>query len=478
MNPLEELQQMLVVAKKGGHVSPHPVRVHPDDLEGLDPRLHDYQRVAVAHLRSNPRAGLFLDMGLGKTASSLQALTPKHLPALVIAPKRVTEEVWPREVPKWRPDLSIALAAGSRDKRLAALASGADIVAIGRDNIRDVEIGQFRTIIIDELSSFKNQGTNRFKIGKALCANAAYVWGLTGTPAPNGYMDLWAPMYLLDQGKRLETTITKYRTRYFTPGKIIQPQGVVARWDLVPGSKERIERAISDICLAQQAIDHLRDVSHRPLFNDVTITLPPKAARAYETMAKTLVAQIEEDRRSAPNAAAMSSKLSQIAAGFLYPDREMGEVVEGQELIEFHDLKTEAVNEVVEETGSPVLVFYRFIQEKQRLLKALPQARTIDQRNVVHEWNQGRVPVLLAHPASAGHGLNLQDGGHTIVWSTPTWSPEEYAQGNARLARQGQKHQVIIHHIIGAPVDTAAVARVQGKISEEQALMVALKGDR
>lgn len=456
---LDGLQAMLDAAR-----TPQPGQISG---RALDPRLHEYQRLAVAHLHTHPRAGLFLEMGLGKTAVTLQALTAQHLPVLVIAPKRVAEKVWPVEVPKWRSDLTVQVAAGGPSKRAAALASGADIVVIGRDNIKDVKPGQFRTVVIDELSGFKSRGSLRWKTARKICERASFVWGLTGTPSPNGLMDLWAQVFLLDQGEALGRTLTAFRKRFFSIGRQL-PSGVVIEWNLRAGAPERIEALLADTCISMRAMDHL-DLP--PVtYNPVTVPMTPAAAKIYDRMTASMVAQIGDNTHTAANAAVLTGKQSQITAGFLYGE-------EGEATTEIHTEKVSAALEVVEGTGSPVLVFYRFLWEKKALLDALPGARLVDERGALDAWNRGEVPVLLAHPASAGHGLNLQAGGHTILWATMPWSLEEYAQSNARLARQGQTHPVVVHQLITpGTVDEAILARLEERVSVQEALMMALRG--
>lgn len=454
-DPLEALQAELDVAIYG---------------RALDPRLHDYQRQAVDHLTANPRAGLLLEMGLGKTASSLQALTPDHLPALVIAPKRVAEHVWPTEVPKWRPDLTIAVAAGSPAKRAKALASGADVVSIGRENVKDVKPRQFKTIIIDELSGYKNRGSARWKMTRKLTDKAEYVWGLTGTPSPNGLMDLWAQLFLLDKGQSLGKTLTGFRSRYFTPAARIA-NGIVTKWEPHPETKEKIEELIAPICLSMRAVDHL-DLP--PVtFNPVTIPLPPAAQKIYDRMAATLVAEIGPNTYTAANAAILTNRLAQITAGFLYADPDEP----GDETSTLHTEKVSAALEIIEGTGSPVLISYRFLWEKEALLEGIPGARLVDEPGVIDEWNEGKVPVMLAHPASAGHGLNLQHGGHTIIWaSMPNWDLELWEQFNARLARQGQANPVVVHMLlVPDSVDEAIRARLIDKASLQDSIMIALR---
>lgn len=447
-----------------------------DALLNLDNRLHAYQIQGVEHLWSNRRAGLWFEPGLGKTSTVLQALRPEHLPVLVVAPKRVAQTVWPAETKKWRPDLTTVAAVGTLTQRTKALESGADIVALSCDSLGDLAGGHdFRTVVIDESSKFKAQGTNRWRHGRRVCRGAEYVWELTGTPSPNGYIDLWAQIYLLDRGERLFDGIGKYRARWFKPGLTL-PNGKVARYDLVPGSKEAIEEAISDICLSQRAIDHLDlpPVTH----NEILIPLPPAVAKAYEELRIELATTVDEQDFLAANAAVATNKLSQLTAGFLYPDRDDHD----GETLDIHTAKISALTDLIDESGSPVLVFYRFTWEREAIFQLIPDVQVLDQdaETTVKAWNAGEIPVLLAHPQSAGHGLNLQEGGHTIIYTSGSWNSEEIKQSEARLARQGQKHPVIIHRlsatIEGKPtVDQAMWGTVDKKMTVQDALMQVLK---
>lgn len=445
-----------------------------DALLSLDERLHAYQVQGVEHLWSNPRAGLWFEPGLGKTSTVLQALRPEHLPVLVVAPKRVAQTVWPPETKKWRPDLTTVAAVGTLTQRTKALASGADIIAMSCDSLGDLAGGHdFRTVVIDESSKFKDQSTARWRHGRRVCREADQVWELTGTPSPNGYMDLWAQLYLLDRGERLFDGIGKYRTRWFKPGLVLQ-NGKVARYDLVPGAKEAIEEALSDICLSQRAVDHLDlpPVTH----NEISIPLPPAAAKAYEELREELATTVDEQDFLAANAAVATNKLSQLTAGFLYPDKDDHD----GETLDIHTAKISALTDLIDESGSPVLVFYRFTWELERIRAAVPSIEVLDTNAeaTVKAWNAGEIPVLLAHPQSAGHGLNLQEGGHTIVWTTPTWSSEEFEQANARLARQGQTEPVVIHHLVAdvpRSVDAAALRAVHKKVQVQDALKDVLK---
>lgn len=436
------------------------------------PPLHDYQLHAVAYLRERKRAALFLDMGLGKTASTLSALEPRHLPVLVIAPKRVTEDVWPEEVSIWRPDLSISVASGTPARRRAALDSGSDIVALGRDNLKDLtpeDSARFKTVVLDELSSFKGRGV-RFKLMKRFITQRHFVWGLTGTPSPNGLLDLWPQVFLLDQGARLGANITAYRNRYFIPGRQLST-GVITEWIIRPGAEARIHALLEDLCLSMSTEGR---VKLPPVtVNRYAVPLTPRLMDIYNEMKRNLIANLDViggEIHSAANAAILTSKLQQITAGFMYHDEAD---LRGGTWDTIHTMKVDAVADIVEASlGSPVLVFYRFKAERDALRKRFPQARVATERGVTREWNEGKVEVLLAHPASAGHGLNLQHGGHTVVWTTPTWSLEEDQQANKRVARQGQKHPVVIHYLVSpGTVDTAVLARLRDKTSVQKALL-------
>ena len=326
------------------------------------PPLFPHQETALRFLHAHPRGALFLDMGAGKTRTVLEALTPDHLPALVVAPKRVTELVWPSETERWRPDLSFARAAGTPTARRRALSSGADVVAVSRDNLADAEGGPWRTIVLDEMSSYKNRATQRWKAARRLvrARPVEYVWGLTGTPAPNGLLDLWPQIYLLDGGARLGKTLGQYRERYFRAGRQLAT-GVVTEWLIRPGAAQQIHHLLEDIALSMDAQDlalSLPPVTH----NDIEVPLPADVRRVYRQMKDTLVADMEllgdpAEFVTAANAAVLSAKLSQISAGLLFPDQAS---ITGEPPRILHWEKTRAAAAVVEETGSPVLIFYRF----------------------------------------------------------------------------------------------------------------------
>ena len=464
IDPLDALQLALDVA-----AVPH----HP-----LDERLHQYQRDAVAHLHAHPRAGLFLVPGLGKTAITLSALTEVHLPALVIAPKRVTEETWPEEIAKWRPDLTYSLIRGSAEQRKQRLTEDTDIHLITRDTFGGDLVSRkkpkYKTVIIDELSGFKNRGSQRWKHANRLVKNIPYVWGLTGTPTPNSLLDLWPQVFLLDRGARLERTITAYRTNYFKPGGRL-PNGIITNWTLRPHAEQVIHNAVKDICMSI-------DQSHvkYPVKNDVyhRFDLPTKARKAYDTMNKEFVVEMGDTLASVEHAAAKTNKLSQIAAGFMYHSGLVGaEESDQAEITHHHMTRMEILQSILEDAqGAPALVFYRFDEDRRRLLH-LDGAVDVKAPNSVERWNRGNIPVLIAHPASAGHGLNLQRGGSLMIWYSMDWSSEYYTQGVGRLVRQGQPSPAVaVHHILARDtVDEEILDVVQGRISRQDALLKVLE---
>ena len=443
--------------------------------------LHDYQVVARDYLRDRRRAALFLDMGLGKTAAALSALEQEHLPALVVAPKRVAENVWEVERDKWRDDLTMGVVMGSPAERAAVSAVDHDVLVIGRDNLRDVLSWRsrprpIRTVILDELSGFKNRASVRWKTARRIVEdpNVQQVWGLTGTPTPNGLIDIWAQVFLLDGGERLGKNITTYRSRYFFPGRQLA-SGVITEWIPREGTPAKVESLLDDICLSMSTEGR---IDLPPMtFNKVWVDVPPPAMKVYRRLKDNLIVDLQDvfggEIHSAANAAVLSSKLSQISAGFLYVDDADIRDYRYQEL---HTEKISALREIVEGTGSPVLVFYRFKAELEMLQKAFPEHATIRDPDVIKRWNRGEVPLLLAHPASAGHGLNLQHGGHTIVWTSLPWSLEEWEQANKRLARQGQKNPVVIHMLMGkGTVDSAVAEALQEKARIQDRLLAYLE---
>lgn len=439
-------------------------------------KLHKYQEDAVKFLQEAPGGrGLFLDMGLGKTAITLSALTPEHLPALVIAPKRVAMNVWGEEAKKWRPDLKVIQCTGSPRARRGGLENtNGDIYVISRDVQSDAEgyakMKRFRTLILDELSGYKNKSSKRWKSANRIRKDVVNCWGLTGTPTPNSLLDLWAQVAILDRGVTLGRSLAAFRERWFE-AESIGWKGYVTKWKPLPGAEVNVFDMISHFCMSMKTD---RKIDLPPVFeNDVIVELPANARKAYNRMRKDLVVEASEGViHSAATAAVMTGKLSQISAGFIYPD--VDDYLAGAEITKLHNEKAKAVLEIYEGTGSPLLVFYRFKAELEELKATLPAEvlHTSDEKGVFDAWNRGEIPVLAAHPASIGHGLNLQHGGHTIVWTTLPWSTEEWEQANKRLSRQGQKHPVTIHKVTArGTIDSIIDSRLKGKETAQDALM-------
>ena len=358
---------------------------------------------------------------------------------------------------------------GDVKQRTAALKADADIYVIGRDNVVwMIDNGFFKgfdMVVIDELSSFKNPQAKRFRSLRKVIPAAKRVVGLTGTPSPNGLMDLWAEIYLLDRGERLGRTLGAYRETYFKPGR---RNGYVV-YDYVPlkGSREKIEQKISDICISMTAEDYL-ELPDR-IDNVIPVRLTPEEQATYDKLEKEQLIRLKEDETVvALSAAAVMNKLLQIANGAVY-------TAEGT-VARIHSQKLDALEEIVDTTDGPVLVFYSFRHDLDAIRERFPEARILDTAQDIADWNAGKVRILLAHPASVGYGLNLQDGGHVIVWYGLTWSLELYQQANARLHRQGQRMPVIIHHLVAdGTVDEQVMRALKNKNTSQKALMEALK---
>ena len=396
---------------------------------------------------------------------------------LVIAPKRVAEDTWTREAEKWdHLHLTISPVLGSARERTAALDRQADLYVIGRDNvIWLIELLQkrrngwpFDMIVIDELSSFKNPQAKRFRALRKALPCTRRVVGLTGTPSPNGLMDLWAEIYLLDQGERLGRTISWYREEFFRPG--MRNGYTVYKWEPRKGAQQQIEKRISDICVSMSAADYLQLPERIDNVIPVRLTDPEK--QLYDQMEADQLLQLGEDETVvALNAAAVMSKLLQIANGSVY--------METGEAVRIHERKAEALAEIADTTAEPVLVFYSFRHDLETIRRWIPDAKTLEGPEDIAAWNRGEIRVLLAHPASVGYGLNLQEGGHVIVWYGLTWSLELYQQANARLHRQGQEKPVIVHHLIAeGTVDEQVMKALQEKDASQAALLAALKERR
>lgn len=396
---------------------------------------------------------------------------------LVIAPLRVADDTWAREIEKWDHlrHLRISKVLGSAAVRRKALKAEADIYVINRENVEWLvsEYGSqwpFDTVVIDELSSFKNPQAKRFKALRRVRPMMKRVIGLTGTPAPNSLMDLWAPMYLIDQGERLGKTITGYRDRYFTPGS--RSGHVVYEWKAKQEAEERVYEAISDIAVSMKAEDWL-ELPER-IDRTIQIPLSPKAQEMYKKLEKELLLPFLDADVVANTAAVLSNKLLQMASGAVYDEEK------GVKLI--HEAKLDALEDVIEAAnGKPVMVFYNFKHSLSRIQERFPQARILrkgkDGNEDIRAWNNDEIPLLLLHPKSAGHGLNLQDSScRTVVWFDQIWSLEEDQQANARVHRQGVRHNIVVVRLVAeGTMDEDAVAALERKAAGQDALMEAVK---
>lgn len=444
-------------------------------------KLHDYQEYAVKFIEEHPVSALLLDMGLGKTLTTLTAVNNliydlfEVSRVLVIAPLRVARDTWSAEIEKWDHlrNLRYSVAVGTAEERTAALKATADIYIINRENIEWL-ISQgsfdFDMIVIDELSSFKNHQTKRFKALMKVRPKVKRIVGLTGTPASNGLMDLFAEFRLLDMGDRLGRFIGQYRNTYFKPDK--QNGHIVYSYKPLPDAEEKIYDKISDITVSMKAVDHLE--MPELIVTEYQVSMSEDEKRQYKELKKELVVEIQDKEITAANAASLSNKLSQMANGAIYDD--------SNEVIEIHERKLDALEDIIEAAnGKPVLVAYWFRHDleriKERLTKLKVKFSTMDKPDSIAKWNGGELPVALIHPASAGHGLNLQAGGSCLVWFGLTWSLELYQQTNARLWRQGQKSPtVVIQHIVTkGTVDEKIMKALQEKDKIQEMLMEAVK---
>jgi SNF2 family DNA or RNA helicase len=397
---------------------------------------------------------------------------------LVIAPLRVAEDTWSREADKWDHlrSLRISKVLGSAKTRIQALHADADLYVINRENVvwlvrylkSRKEPWPFDMVVIDELSSFKSSQAQRFKALWKIRPHVKRIVGLTGTPAANSLMDLWAEIGILDAGERLGRFIGRYRETYFRPA-FVSPSGVVYKYTPRPGALEAITERISDITISLKASDYLELPDE--IDSVIGVELPGKAKEAYRKMERDALLELEDRQITALNAAAVVSKLTQISNGLIYDGDGRASRI--------HDAKTDALKELIEQADGPVLVFYEFREDAEHLLRQIDGAVMLAGEAEIMQWNAGRIPVLLAHPASVGYGLNLQDGGHIIVWYGLTWSLEQYQQANARLYRQGQQKPVIIHHILAAgTIDEQVMAALRHKDTSQAALLAALKERR
>ena len=391
---------------------------------------------------------------------------------LVIAPKLVAETVWAEEAAKWdhTRHLRVSKVLGSAQERVAAFRRPADIYVINRENVPWLveRVGAkwpFDMVVVDELSSFKSPKTKRFRALRRVRPMIKRIVGLTGTPAPNGLIDLWSQIYLLDQGERLGKTLTGYRDRFFKPGR--RNGHIVYEWIPKPGAEERIYELLSDLCVSMSAEDWLELPERVDV--EVPVVLDAEAMMKYKQLEKDLLLPLEGDVVTADTAGVLTNKLLQLANGAVY-DTARG-------VHEIHDAKLDALEELIEQAqGKPLLVFYAYQHDLERIKRRFPWAATMDEPGVIERWNRGEVPLLLAHPASAGHGLNLQEGGNHIVWFGLTWSLELYEQANARLHRQGQTERVIVHHLVAkGTVDENVMGALARKEATQDALLEAVK---
>lgn len=438
---------------------------------------HDYQQYAINFIKNNEVAAVLLDMGLGKTSITLSAVNDLIFDSfevskvLVIAPLRVARDTWPAEIKKWDhlKHLRYSVAVGSESERLAALRKEADIYIINRENVdwlvnKSRVSFDFDMVVIDELSSFKSHQSKRFKSLLKVRPFIKRIVGLTGTPSSNGLMDLWAQFRILDMGKRLGRYITHYRNAYFLPDK--RSADRIFTYKPADGAEQMIYDRISDITISMKSADYLK--LPECIINEVPVFMDVKEKRIYETFKEDMVAKIKDEEIDAANAAVLSGKLLQMANGCIYD--------EDKKALKIHDRKLDALEDLIESAnGKPLLVAYWFQHDLARIKERFP-VREIKTSKDIEDWNQGKIPLAVIHPASAGHGLNLQTGGSTLVWFGLTWSLELYQQCNARLHRQGQTDTVVIHHIIAkGTIDEDVMAALQRKEKIQNALINAVK---
>ena len=444
---------------------------------------HAYQRRATDFVVHNRYTALFLDMGLGKTVATLTALQQLKEDymeidkTLVIAPKSVARNTWTGESHKWDHlrDMRLSIVMGTDKQRRKALEAEADVYVINRDNVtwlvnyccNTLRRWPFDSVVVDESSSFKNPQSRRFKSLRKMTPQIRRMVLLTGTPSPNGLMDLWAQINLLDSGKRLGRTLSMYRQQYFRPGK--HNGHVVFEWIPRAGSRERITEVISDICLSMQAEDYLEmpDLIQA----GVTIALADDEMKGYQDFEKEQLMQVDEAQIEAVTAAALTNKLLQYTGGAVYDsDHEWHKV---------GDSKMEALQSILEATEEPVLVFYQYQHEKERILADFGNYQPVlfnGEPEILKKWNDREIRLLLCHPASVAYGLNMQEGGRTIVWYTPTWNLELYQQANARLYRQGQDKPVLLYHIVATgTMDERVMDALGGKGDCQTALLRRIK---
>lgn len=440
---------------------------------------HSYQEYAIRYIETHPISALLIDMGLGKTSITLTAIRNllfdsfEVCKVLVIAPLRVAKNTWTDEIKKWEhlSTLTYSLIIGNENERLSALNEQTDIYIINRENV-DWLVNKsgykfdFDMVVIDELSSFKNHQSKRFKSLMKVRPLVKRIVGLTGTPSSNGLMDLFAEFKILDMGKRLGYFIGQYRNTYFKPDKMNGP--IVYSYKPLPNAENAIYEKISDITVSMKASEYLK--MPELLTSNYVVELSNSEKNQYDEMKKSLVLEITDGEITASNAASLSNKLCQLSNGAIYDDE--------QNIVEIHDRKLEALEDIIESmNGKPLLIAYWYRHDLERI-KSSFSVREIKTSEDISDWNDGKIPVALIHPASAGHGLNLQNGGSTLVWFGLTWSLELYQQTNARLYRQGQKNTVVIQHIITKGTIDEQILKVLQKKNKTQAdLIDAVRAD-
>lgn len=440
---------------------------------------HSYQEYAIRYIETHPISALLIDMGLGKTSITLTAIRNllfdsfEVCKVLVIAPLRVAKNTWTDEIKKWEhlSTLTYSLIIGNENERLSALNEQTDIYIINRENV-DWLVNKsgykfdFDMVVIDELSSFKNHQSKRFKSLMKVRPLVKRIVGLTGTPSSNGLMDLFAEFKILDMGKRLGYFIGQYRNTYFKPDKMNGP--IVYSYKPLPNAENAIYEKISDITVSMKANEYLK--MPKLLTSNYVVELSNSEKNQYDEMKKSLVLEITDGEITASNAASLSNKLCQLSNGAIYDDE--------QNIVEIHDRKLEALEDIIESmNGKPLLITYWYRHDLERI-KSRFSVREIKTSEDIFDWNDGKIPVALLHPASAGHGLNLQNGGSTLVWFGLTWSLELYQQTNARLYRQGQKNTVVIQHIITkGTIDEQILKALQKKNKTQADLIDAVRAN-
>lgn len=439
---------------------------------------HDYQKYATEFIIEHPACGLYLDLGLGKTVICLSALWELLLDyfeigrVLVIAPIRVCTSTWPTEINKFEhlKGLTYSVVVGSDKERRAALQRSAFVYIINRENVAwlvENKLFHFDCVVIDEASSFKNHQSKRFKALRKVRPSLKRIIELTGTPAPNGLLDIWAPVNLLDMGERLGRFIGGFRERYFLPDK--RNRDIVFSYKPKEGAEDAIYKQISDICISMKAADHLK--MPELIMTNVKVEMSEKEKKLYDQLKKDLILPFADGDIDAQSAVGLSNKLHQMANGAVYDENGSVKVIHSRKLDMLEDM-IEAAN------GKPILVAYWFAHDKSRLLERFPEAVSIDTDESIVKWNKGEIPVGLIQPASVGMGINLQEGGCHLIWYSIPWSLQDFSQTNARIFRQGQKDTVVIQLLVtDGTIDEDIISALEKKDTTQAALLAAVKAN-